>query len=915
MAGSAIAVAVEKLGQLLLQETSFLYEVRGEAEWLRTEMGWMESFLKDADAKRRKGDERIKNWVRQVQDVAYQAEDAVDTFVLQIESRRGTITELFRRYSCVPFDVIALHNIGTEISQIKSKVLRICESRDAYGIVSLSESRKDSNGSAADMTLQGRRQLYPLLDDDMVIVGFDDHKQFILEFLLDTSVPRRRVISVVGMGGLGKTTLATMVYNSSEVEAHFSTCAWITVSQNYRVSELLKNIMKRVMGTLFTREHYENLERMEEDEMKLKLYDFLKHTRYLIVLDDIWTQEVWEQIKVAFPNSKNGSRVLFTTRLKDVARSADPSVPPYELPFLTHQQSWELLLNKAFPSEQDATSSCPKELEELDQKLVRMCGGLPLAAVVLGGLLSRKDATFNSWLEVAEHMDWESTVDGQQCLDILALSYSHLPHHHLKSCFLYLGCFPEDYQMKASELIGLWIAEGFIPRNEKQTWEETAKGYMDELVQRCMVQVIDRSATTRRVKHFRIHDLVRDLCIAEAKEDGFFRICSNFMGNEGCNIAACRRLVISDKTVSFNFRHSGYKVYKARTVLGLDSKSIDVIVFNNILHGFKFLRVIHLYCPPEVEFHNLKLPKEISNLIHLRHITLRTRRLWYLPSSIGNLSNLQTLNVRETSIHMLPKTLYKIRTLRHLYTGDAYLMCSSSIGNLISLQTLKVVKSGIWLQRHLSKLSSLRKLDISEVSEDASAALCDSLRKLSHLTSLRLHAHESIPAASLFGCLPSHQYLCKLTLDGAWTVIRQLPQNLVSLSLLHCKLDQETIVALETLPSLVFLKLDACELSEDTMIFSVGGFPRLQTLFVSNLNKLKYWKIGSGAMGNLIDLKIRDCMELMMMPDGLEHISALKTLVMKGFQPDMMKRLNSGGVDRHKVENIPSLMIDPTPGE
>ncbi|XP_020244413.1 putative disease resistance protein At1g50180 isoform X2 [Asparagus officinalis] len=900
-------ISVEKLGQLLIQETKFLSEIGGEIEWLRTELRWMESFLKDADAKRRKGDERVKNWVR---DVAYQAEDVVDLFFLQNDSKQGAIAEFFRSYICFLSDLVGLHELGVEISQIKSKVLRICESRDAYGIVSLSESREQSSYSAVDAMLQVRRQSSPHLDDDMVVVGFDTYKQFILELLLDTNIARRCVISIVGMGGLGKTTLATMVYNSSEVETHFSICAWITVSQDYRVSELLKNIMKRVMGTVFTGEHYERLENLEEDELKSKLYNFLKQTRYLIVLDDIWAQEAWEQIKAAFPNAKNGSRVLLTTRLMDVARSADPRVPPYELPFLTHEQSWELFLKKAFPSDQDFTPSCPKELEELGHEIVKRCGGLPLAVVVLGGLLSRKEPAFNTWLEVAENVDWESTRDGQQCLQILALSYSHLPDHYLKSCFLYLGCFPEDYQMKASELIRLWIAEGFIPQSGRQTLEETAKGYMEELVQRCMVQVVDRSAATRKVKHLRIHDLVRDVCITEAKEDGFFRIFRNYVGTAEHDVAASRRLVIFDKALSGDFH---YSVCRARTVLAFNSKSINAMILTNILLGFKLLRVIHLNCPPEVEFHKLKLPNEISSLIHLRYITLRTRRLWYLPSSIGNLCNLQTLNVRETSICTLPKTIYKIQTLRHVYTADAG-VCSSSIGNLASLQTLKVVKAGSWIQNSLAKLSSLRKLAISEISIDVITTLSDSLPKLNHLTSLNLRTHQSIPASPLFTSLPSYQHLCKLTLEGSWTGICKLPQNLISLSLLCCKLDKDAIAALERLPSLSFLNLDSCELAQDEMVFSAGGFPRLQILLVNHLDALRYWRIESGAMSDLTDLRIKNCIKLMKLPDGLEHLS-LKNLVMKGFQPNIMRRLSSMGPDWHKVEHIPSLMIDPTTGE
>ncbi|KAJ6828924.1 putative disease resistance protein isoform X3 [Iris pallida] len=602
MADVVVKFALEKIGNLLIQEVIKLYGVRDDIEWLQSELRWMESFLVDAERKEKKGDERVKNWVAEVRDVAFRADDVMDTIIEQTQKRRrqrSPAIQLFKRYALYPFELKALHNVGTEIARIRTKVRWIKESRDTYGIANLGhETRGESSRTHPSL-----RQMHPHLDDDTVVVGFDDHKKVIVDHLLDTSMERRCVISIVGMGGLGKTTLALKVYN--EIKSNFNTYAWISVSKEYNATELLKSIYRKVNPA-------QDTDFREEEEVVSNLYNFLEGRKYLIVMDDIWGTEVWLQVKSALPNERNGSRVLFTTRSVDVAKSADPTIPPVELPYLSYKQSRELLLRKAFRTHPDAKPSCPSELGEAAHELIRKCGGLPLALVVLGGLLSVKERTFNVWKDMADSLNWDSSRDGKGCLEILALSYDDLPDHRSKSCFLYLGSWPEDSVIKASELVWQWIGEGFVAT------EETAMGYLDELAQRCMIQVVKRSLTDRRISKFRIHDLLRDLCISVAKKNRFFTTYKYNKDDavEVEDVVTSRRLVVCKAYCDVRGQYAGSmrsSHFKARSLLLMDRFSEDeyeaftgscsnlfgvpnssIRLLRHVFHSFRLLTVIQL---------------------------------------------------------------------------------------------------------------------------------------------------------------------------------------------------------------------------------------------------------------------------------------------------------------------------------
>ncbi|CAA7407862.1 unnamed protein product [Spirodela intermedia] len=885
MVEAVLSYVVNRVGDILIDEAVFLYNVTDQVEWVKDELRAMECFVKDADA-RSKGDERVKNWVRDVREIANRAEDLVDCFVLDAQRRRRRSEGFIRITVCClprPSDFIILRRFGKEIEAIKAKIHEINERRTTYGIQNLGgEARRQ-----IDEAVRERRRV---------------EKNRILEHLLNESRKKRSVISIVGLGGLGKTTLAKRVFK--EARAEFNHSVWIDVSQQYSAVDLLRDFLRQV-----TELEEEELEKMTRDKREERLYQTIRGKKYLIVMDDVWDQQVWRLLNPHLPDDENGSLVLITTRSLDVARAADPSIPPHELRLLTEEESWELLSKKAFPNQDDIETVCSESLREVGKQITRKCGGLPLALVVLGGLLSTKGPSLREWRRLAETIVWENIEESRLCLDILALSYAELPHH-LKRCFLYFSSFPEDFDIRINKLIRLWIAEGFIEHRAGETLEQSAECYLEELVRRCMVTVVQdeyRSPMIRQKpktrRSCRIHDLLHDFTIAEAKEVGF--LVSRQIPDD-------RDAVRLDSSVRRLSLHGGAEDYvshvkstpRLRTLLWFNAHRRGLISFP--IPELKLLRVVDLEGAPLAV-----LPEEVGDLKHLRFLCLRLTRIRKLPSSVGKLCHLQSLDTSGTEIQTIPRVVWMIEALRHVHIPEVQPEMVET--GLRHLQVLKFVRAGSWIDSCLGTLTNLRELGLTGILRCHDDALSSSLPKLSHLKKLIL---EGVSIPDCVWTPSRYTSLEVLYLKGEVTGPQQpsscgnqWPLNLTELILSGTRLDRGSIAALENLPELTYLYLGPSSYTGNDMICSSSGFPQLQFLVLDSLDELERWVIEAGAMSRLRSLKIYNCRRLAMLPDELQHMTGLKDLTLWDMPPKFCSRARMEEEDWPKIRHISSITI------
>ncbi|KAJ4748434.1 Disease resistance protein (CC-NBS-LRR class) family [Rhynchospora pubera] len=479
MAEAVVRYVLGKITEAAYEEALLLYGVGYKVEWAKRELQWVSAFLKDADAKQNK-DARVKQWVEDVKEVAYMIEDALDKFFVGMGGGRSK--GVLRRVARAPKSLIVKHEVGTEINKIKQRMSEIEKNVTLFEL----ERPGNSSSSGGGSTWQQqpvRPVIIPEIDKTEV-VGFQDDIDHICKQLLDQSISRRSVISIVGAGGRGKTTLSTKIYKSTGVGHHFDCRIWITISQEFKIINIVKKMLEKLQI---------NAREVGDEEYFITLLHMsLSKKRYLIVLDDVWSSDHWSQLEVAFPEDNNGSRVLITTRFMNIAKESDVANKPYELRILSKDESQQLLLKKVFPNQ--PVNKCPDHLLPLINQFAQKCGGWPLALVVLGGILSTKDLDYNIWNEIILKLDWQ--IEGSKCLDIISTSYDDLPIH-LKQCFMYIASFPEDYKVRASTLIQLWIAEGIVQHQSTKRMEKTAEDYLEELVQRCMVRVSKRSWSGR----------------------------------------------------------------------------------------------------------------------------------------------------------------------------------------------------------------------------------------------------------------------------------------------------------------------------------------------------------------------------------------------------------------------------------
>jgi Leucine-rich repeat (LRR) protein len=637
----------------------------------------------------------VEKWLQMTKDALYDAEDILDelaTEALKCKVEAESQASQNQVWSWNLISTPSSRGIESKLKNIIEKLELIAKYKEVLGL-------KDSIGGRSS----GIKQRLPTtsLVDETCVYGRDHDKGLIMDLLLREapSMNKIGVVPIVGMGGIGKTTLAQIVYNDERVKRHFDLRIWVCVSDQFDVVRVTKTIFRSVT--------WENTDLNDLNLLQVSLKEKLVGKRFLLVLDDVWNKRNndWDLLWKPLKTGARGSKILVTTRNRDVASSMG-TVPAHHLRGLSSDDCWSLFTSQAF---ENRNIDFYPNLEAIGREVVDKCEGLPLAAERLGILLRSRQEE-DEWKDILNRKIWDLPDDESDILQSLRLSYHHLPAH-LKQCFAYCSIFPPGYEFDKDSLVLLWMAEGFVLQpNAKKRLEDVGGEYFLELVSRSFFQEsIDKES------RFLMHGLMRDLAHIVSGEF-CFRLEDNLKdGNQNrihekarhSSYLRGRRDVLS-KFDAFN----GFECL--RTFLPLDPTGTIGISYlanqvpRDLLPKLRYLRVLSFNACRLTE-----LPDSIGDLKHLRYLDLSHTAIKTLPDSTGTLCNLQTLILLQCrSLTKLPAEMGKLMSLRHLCMSGSRLkempqqICR--LKNLQTLSTFTVGKDGGLGIRDLRDMSQLQ---------------------------------------------------------------------------------------------------------------------------------------------------------------------------------------------------------------
>ncbi|KAK9069126.1 hypothetical protein SSX86_013242 [Deinandra increscens subsp. villosa] len=892
--GAFITVLFEKLASGDLIRLARSAKIYSELEKCRNTLTQIQAVLVDAGQKHIK-DASVQLWLNKLQHLAYEVDDVLDdlaTTQYKLTQESSTSTSKVLKFIPSKFHAVKYGlKMKSKLDEITTKLGRLVEEKNLLG---LNDKAERSGGTSRPLEETS-------LVDESEVIGREIDKQALVGNLLSkesSSCQKVNVVSIVGLGGIGKTTLAKLVYNDKDVKHHFELISWVCVSDEFDVFTISKTIFKDVGGD---DRKFENL-----NQLQLSLREKLSKKRFLLVLDDVWTENYneWELLRRPFIVGAPGSKILVTTRKCNVAPLMD-SVKDYPLQLLSNVEAISLFAEHAL-GKRDFDSHPTLKLH--GEGIVKKCDGLPLALITLGRVLRTK-SNDEEWEELLNSELWKSD-DRSKILPALRLSYYDLPSH-LKQMFTYCCLFPKDYTFDKDELVLLWMGEGFLyESNGNKSMESFGRECFEDLVSRSFFQ---HSATNK--SQYTMHDLINDLATSFAGE--FF-----FMLGDKIDVNVKNEVL--EKLHHLSFIREKYGVYKKfkslervrhmRTLLATSVARLENWegywlsnkVLIELLPQLQFLRVISL-----ANYYSITVvPESIGGLKHLRYLNFSNTRITCLPEQVGDLHNLQSLLLSGCrKLSTLPKSIVKLINLRHLNITNTPSLNEMPVGlgRLTSLQTLSRVIIGGSGGYKISNLKSLLHLrgqlsiermdevksavDAKEVNLQQKKGLCDlqvkwsdvfdgsrneiieyevleELRPSEKLNNLEIVNYYGTKFPSWIGD-PSFVCLTKLTLRGCrgCTCLPTLG-DLPSLQ----KLFVESMHGLKRLGSKLLGSSNSCH---------GNAFPSLEVLEFRDMNGWEEWSTSGDdkvvTFSCLREISIIDCPKLDVVAIGL--IPSLKVLL------------------------------------
>ncbi|KAG7942217.1 hypothetical protein I3843_16G089900 [Carya illinoinensis] len=664
--------------------------------------------LDDAEEEQQTKD-TVKAWLDDLRDLAYDVEDILDEFATEALQRKLMAGESQASASKVrnlvpaccssltPRAVKTKFRLRSKIEEINTRFKDLVTQKDQLHLKENSSPRPNKRRERSPSTSL-------VTADD--IYGREEVKEAVLQLLVsekhsDASNKVPNVIPIVGMGGIGKTTLAQLVYNDKKVESFFNFKAWACVSEDFDVAAVTKTILQSSIS--------ENCEGRDLNWLQEKLKEQLRGKKFLVILDDVWNENYndWTRLQAPFKVGTPGSSIIVTTRIQGVSSLMGTiKVEPFQLAELSNEACLSIFTRHAL----DARDfSAHPNLKDIGEEIVSKCKGLPLAVKTIGGVL-RGTQDRNEWEKVLKNKIWDIPVKESEIPTSLMVSYDNLPSH-LKRCFAYCSILPKDYKFEEKDVVLLWMAEGLIqPRQDEEEMEDLGKEYFRNLLSRSFFQK-SRNINESR---FLMHDLINDLAQSVAG-DTCFRMEDRVGGTQNGDIPK-------------KARHSSYlgSIYDVTKKFEVFSKHTSLRTFLplmlpypgycNLAHHVPFELAPKLRCLRVLSFKGYcitELPDSIGDLKHLRYLNLSETRIRLLPESITRLCNLQTLLLKNCfCLKKLPSMFQNLVNLRHLNIkgADSLEGMPMQIGKLTCLQTLSNLVLGKDSCSRIKELGPLKHL-------------------------------------------------------------------------------------------------------------------------------------------------------------------------------------------------------------
>ncbi|XP_008243862.1 PREDICTED: putative disease resistance protein RGA3 [Prunus mume] len=844
-----VSTVLKKLSSVAIQKLLAVFDVRKDIENLRRSLTNIQVLLNSLE----NNTTLLNNWSEDLKAAAYDAEDLIESWTTEYHQweMKKQVQKLHLLFS--PFNLVFVLRESSKLREVTERIDQHIRNGASYSTIV---------GNTINRT-EDPPQTGPL-ENSFIVSREEDKKNIIKLLITDEEDDNFSLVSILGMGGLGKTTLARNVIGDKEVGDRFEIIVWACVTQPFKIESILSEIVMSPKTTDTNVSHF-TLAKLQERSRGI-----LAGKRFLLVLDNLWNHETdhLDPLLSVLVLGGKGSRVLVTSRITKVSDIDFRGLKikgSYNLARLGENESWSLFANFAFKEDSDSDR---EEFEKYGREIVRKCQGLPLALKQMGATVKGKD--LGLWKSIANSQTWR---EKEIVLPALRLSYNHLHTSYHKQCFAYCSLFPKAHVYEKDELVKMWMAEAIIEPGDEERTEDIGGRYFKDLSDRFFFECTSDAK-------YKMHDLIHDL--AQLISSPF---CCQLVNGVGDFKEKARCVSILCNDVDQPALEIIRKSKKLRTVLlpGQNFKAFDKVQ-REIFHSLRYVRLLDLSSSTPLT----QLPDSIGELKLLRYLDLSATEIEKLPDSICKLYNLETLKLLGCHYwnFILPRNFASLVKLRHLELDDMFwfkatfppsMGCQTSLHNLHKFQVgcktgykLEELKNMAYLtgKLHISKLENA--VDAGEANLKGKEMLQKVVYEWSN-SDLNLQ-DDDIENQVLEDLEPHPMVLKELeichyrgTAVPTWMQADRLGQfrKLVSIRLNHCR--KIKILSLGKLPELRelllknMLELKEWQEEEEEMYRSIK---RLRISFCPKLKKVPFLFL------NLIDLKIKKCDSLQVIPWG-----------------------------------------------